>query len=208
MICYLVLALILVGNPELPHFKIPPAKVADPSFTGQYQCNVTDAGDWIMKKIQVNSKKYGVHYALVDDEDYELVKKYSWYASPAYSKNNFYAKSRTRDNKWIFMHRLIMDFPKCVIDHRNGLGLDNRKINLRKANDSQNGMNRMRLNANNTSGFKGVYWSSGKWRATIMVNRKHIRGGRFLDKVEAAKKYNEMAVKYHGKFATLNKIPS
>ena len=31
-----------------------------------------------MKRIRIPSKKHGTHYALVDDEDFELVSGYKW----------------------------------------------------------------------------------------------------------------------------------
>ena len=71
------------------------------------------------------------NYALVDEEDYEMVDSYS----PWHENSNGYAVKKTRikgDNISIRMHRLIMSVPKrLVVDHINGNRLDNRKSNLR-----------------------------------------------------------------------------
>ena len=46
------------------------------------------------------------------------------------------------------------------------------------------------------------YWHT--W--TIKGNKKNIFLGSFKDKKDAAKAYNEAAIKYHGEFARLNII--
>ena len=45
--------------------------------------------------------------------------------------------------------------------------------------------------SNNTSGYRGVYWSSqhNKWRVKIEVNKKSIELGLYKDIIEAAKAY-------------------
>jgi hypothetical protein len=93
------------------------------------------------------------------------------------------------------------------IDHCNGDKLDNRRCNLRDATTSQNKANEG-LRKNNTSGFKGVYWSkwAGKWMAGIKVNYKRIHLGYYMRKVDAARAYNRAARRYFGKYAQLNKV--
>lgn len=61
---------------------------------------------------------------------------------------------------------------------------------------------------NNTSGYKGVFWSekAGRWRAQITYKKKAIHIGLFDKPIEAAKAYNEEAVKYFGIFAKLNEV--
>lgn len=62
-------------------------------------------------------------------------------------------------------------WPAIAIDHINGDRTDNRFINLREANWSENQHNR-RLQRNNKSGYHGVAWDShaSKWRASIRAN--------------------------------------
>lgn len=63
------------------------------------------------------------------------------------------------------MHRPVMNARDHEqVDHINHDGLDNRKENLRIVTNSQNGMNR-RLTSANTSGYKGVSFDRGAYRA-------------------------------------------
>lgn len=153
-----------------------------------------------MKRIKLTHSKH----AIVDDEDFELLNKYSWCITP-----DGYAKRSWRDKKIRIvqnesMHRLIMKAKKGqLIDHINHNKLDNRKKNLRFCTRSESQRNR-RKPCNNSTGFKGVYRSYSKngkkWVAKITL-------GTFQRKIDAAKIYNEAAKKYFGEFAKLNKLP-
>jgi hypothetical protein len=94
-----------------------------------------------------------------------------------------------------------------VIDHKNGLGHDNRIANLRACTTSDNAKNK-KMGSDNTSGYKGVGWdkSTKGWRATIMVKGKSLWLGSFKTKVEAALAYNDAAIEHFGEFAYINKI--
>lgn len=77
-----------------------------------------------------------------------------------------------------FAHRLAWfwmtgEWPNPGCDHEDTDGINNRRSNLRRANQKQNGANRG-LFKNNTSGWKGVSWVavSQKWYATIKVDGK------------------------------------
>ncbi len=162
-----------------------------------------------MKEIQLTQGKV----ALVDDEDYEYLNQYKWYANK--NANTFYAVRNLSINKKndskIFMHRFITNNmnPKMHTDHFNGNGLDNRKINLRICTNSQNAMNQTKQ-INNTSGYKGVTYfkntSNKKWMAAITVNKKRFYLGVYIDIKDAARAYNEAAIKLYGEFAKLNEI--
>ncbi len=107
------------------------------------------------------------------------------------------------------MHRLLLCPPmEMQIDHVNGNKLDNRKSNLRTCTASENQHNQG-LQINNTSGYKGVIWivSRDLWRAQIKINSKQIYLGYFKNPNDAARAYNGAAIKLHGEFACLNKIP-
>jgi hypothetical protein len=102
-----------------------------------------------------------------------------------------------------------MGNPKGLkVDHKDGDGLFNVEGNLRVATSAQNGSNQG-LAKHNTSGFKGVSWANHmqKWRAQIQVDGKHIHLGYFDSPIDAAKAYNEGALKYHKEFAVLNVLP-
>ena len=111
------------------------------------------------------------------------------------------------DGRSYLAHRLVWlivfgRWPEQLIDHINGDGLDNRIANLRECTPSQN-MYNMRLRANNTSGFKGVYPTkkSGRFAAQIKRNGKNKYLGTFDSAQEAHTAYCEAADELHGEFA-------
>ena len=153
---------------------------------------------------------YGIKPVIFDREYLPIIKNYTWRIVQG-GHGVFYAssfESNTYDS--VRMHRLIMGFPRNHVDHKNRNGLDNRKRNLRVATQSQNMMNSIEKRINNTTGFKGVFRQSNKktYYAQIGIGGGVIYGGTFQTTIEAAKRYNELAIKYHGKFARLNHIPS
>ena len=100
------------------------------------------------------------------------------------------------------MHREILNTPEGLdTDHINGDGLDNRRENIRVSTKSQNQANRRNLQSNNTSGFKGVDFHRGKWRAQIKVDGRKIDLGSFDTPDEASGAYLRSAHHHFGKFA-------
>lgn len=77
--------------------------------------------------------------------------------------------------------------------------------NCRWGTALQQAHNRQRLSAANKSGFRGVYWHSGKWAATINPG-KQLYLGRFVKKEEAARAYNKAALTHFGAEAVLNPV--
>lgn len=147
--------------------------------------------------------------ALVDDIDFDFLNAFDWYAVKQ-QHENWYAVRKQKSvlgfRKVIWMHREIMRASKGVeVDHINGSGLDNRRENLRTADDSENARNRRRQSASK-SGYKGVSWENGKrlWRAQIEVNKRNKHVGYFRNKEDAARAYDAAATKYFGEFAWVN----
>lgn len=108
---------------------------------------------------------------------------------------------------WPFLgHRLAIFYetgkwPEGDVDHEDEDGLNNRLINLRDATKSQNGANRG-VSKRNKVGLKGVTvdHNSGRYRATIGVNRKQIWLG-YHDTPEAAHAaYKRAAEEHFGEF--------
>jgi hypothetical protein len=121
-----------------------------------------------LKQIELHSKKYPGLYALVDDEDFEFVSQYRWRPLKMKNTRTFYAQANMKvDGKRtaVLMHRLIMGFPDCQVDHVSRDGLDCRRNNLRLATGSQNQGNQAKCTRKCTSQYKGVHWNkpAGKW---------------------------------------------
>lgn len=139
-----------------------------------------------MKEIKLTQGKI----SLVDDEYYEELSKYKWYANK--NKNTFYAMRNQIINgksKTIMMHRQITNNnSNFVTDHIDGNGLNNQKSNLRIVTNRQNSQNRK--NIIKSSKYVGVYWDkiSNKWKSQIRINKK-IYIGSFDTELEAHNAY-------------------
>lgn len=158
-----------------------------------------------MKEIKLANNR-GI--ALVDDEDYEILSKYSWCLNP---KEGAYAQTNIRvdgKRKTMFMHRFLLKLTNGYIaDHIDGNGLNNQKANLRIVTPSQSCMNRSKFK-NSSSKYKGVSWrkDQNKWAAYIRLNKKQIHLGYFESEINGAEAYNKAAKKLFGEFANLNII--
>jgi hypothetical protein len=143
-------------------------------------------------------------HALVDDEDFDRVNQWSWTVKR--SKRTVYAQGLANGQR-LFLHRFILNAPSGVeVDHINGDGLDNRRSNLRLATVSQNQANRKRLNANNTTGYRGVTYNKGnrRWLAQIQHEGIQMHLGYFTTPEEAARAYDQKAEELFGEFAKTN----
>lgn len=104
------------------------------------------------------------------------------------------------------MHQFIMG--SIGIDHINTDGLDNRRSNLRVANQTQNTAN-TRLRLTSKSGYKGVSLqtrSSSRWVAQIRVGGKQLHIGTFSSPEDAARAYDAAALAAWGEFARRRRI--
>lgn len=148
---------------------------------------------------------------LVDDEDYDFLMQWKWNPYKRKSDNTTYAARTLHENRKsvyvIRMHRVIMkiDDPNVVIDHMDHNGLNNQKSNLRVCAQKFNSKNTS-SRTNSSSKYLGVGWDSkrGKWKAKMRSNGKEIFIGRFDSEIDAAKAYDEAAIKHHGEFANPN----
>lgn len=150
------------------------------------------------------------YFALVDDEDYELLNSRKWHVATR-KCNSMYAIS----TDGVLMHRAILNLtdPSIKIDHKNQNGLDNRRCNLRIATIAQNACN-IKAHTGSTSKYLGVSIRKYKtksgivtlWQATIRVNKNKIYIGSFNNEQVAAQAYNKFAALHHGEFANLNLI--
>jgi hypothetical protein len=88
-----------------------------------------------------------------------------------------------------------------LIDHKNGIGTDNRISNLRLATRQENNRNSKKRKGSKSS-YKGVSWHERqqKWNAVIQVDgvRHHIAS--FDNEEDAHKAYCEVALMIFGEF--------
>jgi hypothetical protein len=147
--------------------------------------------------------------ALIDERDIEALGGQGWSvqwstrSTMRYATRIDYADGK---KKRIYLHRVIasrMGLGAGMVDHINRNGMDCRRENLRTATKGQNMANGTKRR-NNTSGFKGVVWSAGKWVARIKNDGKMYYLGRFVDAADAARAYDAKATEVHGEFACLN----
>lgn len=98
--------------------------------------------------------------------------------------------------------------PNVFIDHKDHNTLNNCKSNLRRCSRAENNTNRVMLLNKTGPSFKGVHMGTGNYKhkfvAFISVGKKAIYLGTFNTDIEAARAYNEAAIKHHGEFAQIN----
>lgn len=151
-------------------------------------------------------------FAEIDAADYSLVGHLDWCAKR--DKRTWYAiRSERIDGKktTVAMHRLIMSATKGQqVDHVDGNGLNNRRGNLRFADNHEQGQNsRIRRNKVH-SRFKGVSWANdprytagGRWH--VQINVRGVRLQRYAPTEEAAAEiYDQLAREHFGEFAKPN----
>jgi len=148
-------------------------------------------------------------FALVSPPDYYLLSNFHWIAKKHRRCTYACRFSNQPDSKtkMIMMHREIMNPPKrLVVDHKNGLTLDNRRPNLRFATRTQNAWNTRKDKSKTTSRFYGVTFDKARrlWATTIRCNGKKTFLGRFKIETDAALAYDAAARKFRGEFAVLN----
>lgn len=145
--------------------------------------------------------------ALVDDDDFERINKYSWRFHNGYAARTTSRSAGRRTT--ILMHREILgEVPENMdVDHINGNKSDNRKSNLRVVTRKQN-MHNAPKKANNTTGYKGVHFDSrrGKYRARFKLDGKDCWLGYFENPHDAARMYNFWSKDLFGEYARLNVI--
>lgn len=163
-------------------------------------------------ELSKNATKYKGYFAIVSDEDKDLV-EFNWCCQRdnKNASNLTYAtrNDRTGDKRIvIIMHRVILE--RVIgrplekgeqVDHIDGDGLNNQRSNLRLCTQAQNTLN-TRMYKNNQSGYKGVSFHAmtGRWQAYINVSGKRIYLGLYDTKEDARDTRREAAMKYHKEF--------
>lgn len=151
----------------------------------------------------------------VDDEDIELLKGINWYVN----KKGYVVGWCTVKKRIFRIHRVIMKVQNNtipIIDHIDRNKLNNQKSNLRFCTHSENLKNQ---SASGKSKYLGVSIRTAKRKnklgqineyeyivAQIVIDGKLKYLGSFKNEIDAAKKYNEYALKHFGEFANLNAL--
>ena len=163
-------------------------------------------------EIPLGSKKYPNHAVLIDAEDYDLVKDYTWcyikgYNTP-YAQSTIWRPNKKQKQKSLLMHRLILGLEegdKKYVDHINHNGLDNRRCNIRVVTCHQNLANQ-KAKKGAVSKYKGVHWSlsTNRWRVSIKTEEKRHYVGVYKNEKQAARAYDKEALDFYGPFALVN----
>jgi hypothetical protein len=160
-----------------------------------------------MKKIQLTKGQI----ALVDDQDFQCLSQYNWYAQRKRGKyyaarSEYLGTENGRESKRIiYVHRAILGLehgdPRIGDHIEPKETLNNQRSNLRIANTNSESQADTRKRANNTSGFKGVTKHGSGYRARIMINNKHKCLGTRKTPEAARSLYAQAAQEHHGEFA-------
>lgn len=155
---------------------------------------------------------------LVDKDMVETLSQHSWsigaigYAV-GYISSKYKRSGMVPGSGGMYMHRFIMgDIRGVVYDHKNGIKLDNRRSNLRRATHSENHRNTPKYKTYRGSGtssnYKGVSLRTDtrRWKAYIKTSTGQLSLGSYATEEEAALAYNKAAVIHFGEFAKLNDI--
>lgn len=147
--------------------------------------------------------------ALVDDEDYDYLMQWKWYAKLDKSSNRYYVRRNGRKSdglnkdKTISMQNQLLNTPVgMVVDHLNRDPTHNYRSNLRLCTPAQNSLNH-RVNINAYSKFKGVSKNGMRWRARICFQNKRMYLGTFDTEEQAYKAYCIASKKYHGEYGCI-----
>ena len=102
---------------------------------------------------------------------------------------------------WLYM---TGKWPVHEIDHRNGVGWDDRFENLREATHSQKLLNKRAGRKNSHSHLKGVHRNNSKvspWRTSIFIEGKRRHLGCFASAIEAHQAYKAASLELCGEFS-------
>lgn len=155
----------------------------------------------ITKKVAISNKSGKQIFALVDFDDFKRVNKFVWYLNGEYPSRKQTVNGKI---KVIRLHRFILG-KDTLIDHINNNPLDNRKDNLRVCTFQENTFNQKKA-VNNTSGYKGVWFSKqrNKWTSTVRRSGERFYLGYFNDPLSCARAYDLKAKELFGDYAKTN----
>jgi hypothetical protein len=143
------------------------------------------------------------YVAVVDDVDYARLQAFgNW------TRNNrgYAVCYRSVDGRrfTFYMHRIVIQAkPGTQVDHIDRDKLNNQRRNLRLVSRTQNQMNKG-LQANNSTGVKGVTLRKGKYEARLRYQDRNLYLGRYESADEAGLAYDIAARYLYGHYAWCN----
>lgn len=145
-------------------------------------------------------------YTIVDATDYEWLMQWKWCAQWNAATESFYAiRTISLGNgrqSTVRMNRQILGLDQSSSrkgDHKSGMTLDNRRANLRPANDTESSRNRG-LRSDNKTGVTGVHKRGKRWGASIRVGSKTLWLGTFDQFGDAVSARKTAETIYFGEF--------
>jgi D-Tyr-tRNAtyr deacylase len=135
--------------------------------------------------------------------------QWKWFAIWDPHTKGFYATRNGRkengESVSIQMHREILGLSlgdKRKSDHANRNTLDNRRLNLRIATNSQNGWNQ-KCHSNSKTGLKGISFhkTTGLYQAEIRFGGKRIYLGKRATAEQAHELYKQASEELHKEFS-------
>ena len=166
-----------------------------------YDPNIFDLEDDICKIRLFNKNGEKTGTAIIDIEDYVLVKNRKWHLKKGYTSS--YVCSGNSSATYLSLSRFIANAEKGKeVDHKDQDFLNNRRNNLRVCTKSQNQCN-SKKRTDNKSGAKNVYFckTSKRWKVTIQKNNVRYLFGPFKSFHEAESAATSARKEHHGKFA-------
>jgi len=146
-----------------------------------------------MKTIQVGGHRRNskIMWAMVDDEDFELVSKHKWSVLKLPHTTYAYTRTSCPLRKTIYLHRLLfnLDFgDKRVVNHIDGNGLNNQRENIEVCSSLYNNQSINKPNSN--KGY--VYYDNVTKRtkpysAEITINK--VRHQKYFATEEEARQF-------------------
>jgi len=163
-------------------------------------------------------------YAIIDADLFPEFNKHRWSRqnrtgaivrnTGRFIPGSYKAHGKGGASRSFLLHREVLHAPKGVqVDHINGFRWDNRRCNLRLANNAENNWNTRKRKSQYcryTSRYKGVHWNTKDLRWVAMLGRLYGLEsprrylGSFRTEEEAARRYDEAAREAYGTFARLN----
>lgn len=147
---------------------------------------------------------------IVDDEDYQKLTQYKWYAQITAAGGVYAFRSSSKKlgpKRPIGMHRQILEAnDNDLVDHIDHNGLNNLRSNIRLTDKRGNSCNRPKIKKPTSSRFKGVCYDKSRncWEAYIKNYGRRKYLGRHKTEEAAAKAYDNAAVILFGHLSYLN----